>query len=48
MQIHETDAFVPGFQDVLGKEKLSRCRVYVEAMEHEAGNHIWQHPRYES
>ena len=24
------------WQDQLGKEKLSRCRVYVEAMEHEA------------
>ena len=26
---------VPVGEDVLGKEKLSRCRVYVEAMEHE-------------
>ncbi|CAE6924796.1 unnamed protein product [Symbiodinium sp. CCMP2592] len=28
-------------QDVLGKEKLSRCRVYVEAMEHEACNNYY-------
>ena len=28
-------------QDVLGKEKLSRCRVYVEAMEYEACNNYY-------
>lgn len=28
-------------QDVLGKETLSRCRVYVEAMEHEACNNYY-------
>jgi len=28
-------------QDVLGKEKLARCKVYIEAMEHEACNNYY-------